>query len=96
MTLIHIDKLNLGAYDKENKKVVIVAVNPTAKNKKAEYSLSDFGKVGDTAEVIVTSGNTADGKKWHKEENITVCDKTLKATLEPNSVTTFIIENTSI
>ena len=96
MTLIHIDKLNLGAYDKENQKVVIVAVNPTAKNKKVEYSLSDFGKVGDTAEVIVTSGNTANGKKWQKEKNITISDKTLKATLEPNSVTTFITQNTSI
>ena len=96
MTLIHIDKNTLGAYDKESKKVVIVAVNPTAKTKKAEYSLSDFGEVGSKAEVVVTSGNTADGKKWHKEDDVAVSNKILKAYLEPNSVTTFIIENTSI
>ena len=96
MTLIHIDKLNLGAYDKENKKVVIVAVNPTAKTKKAEYDLGDFTKVGDISEVVVTSGNTADGKKWQKESDVSVVDKRLKAYLEPNSVTTFIIEKTSI
>ena len=94
--MIHIDKLNLGAYDKENQKVVIVAVNPTAKVKTAEYDLSDFTEVGSKAEVIVTSGNTGDGKKWQKEADVSVADKRLKAYLEPNSVTTFIIQNTSI
>ena len=96
MTLIHIDKLNLGAYDKEKKKLVIVALNPTAKSKLRKFGLTDFSAVGNAAQVIVTSGNTKGGKKWQKENEIEVADKILKATLEPNSVTTFIIENTSI
>lgn len=96
MTLIHIDKETLGAYDKENKKVVIVAVNTKGKNKKAEFDLSDFTKVGSKADVIVTSGNTEGGKKWHKENSAQTEGKILKTVLEPNSVTTFIIENTSI
>lgn len=96
MTIIHIDKLNLGAYDKEKKKVIIVAVNPTEKTKREEYDLSDYTLVGETAEVVVTSGNTEDGKKWQKQADISVSNKLLKVNLEPNSVTTFIIENTSI
>lgn len=96
MTLIHIDKLSLGAYDKENKKVVIVAVNPTAKNKRGDFDLTDFTVVGETSEVIVTSGNTVGGKKWHKEHDVEVKDKILRANLEPNSVTTFIIEKTTV
>ena len=96
MTLIHIDKNNLGAYDKENKRLVIVAVNAKKKNQKAEFDLRDFSAVGSEAEVIVTSGNTEGGKKWCEEESLRVENKVLRATLEPNSVTTFIIENTSI
>ena len=96
MTLIHIDKDTLGAYDRENKKLVIVAVNTRAKNKSAEFDLSDFSAVGERAEVVVTSGNTKGGKKWQNEKDIALNGKNLKATLEPNSVTTFIIKNTSI
>lgn len=96
MTIIHIDKLNLGAYDKEKKKVIIVAVNPTEKTKREEYDLSDYTLVGETAEVVVTSGNTEDGKKWQKQADISVSNKLLKVNLEPNSVTTFIIENTTV
>lgn len=96
MTLIHIDKDNLGAYDKENKKVVIVAVNPTAKNKRSEFDFADFASVGNKSEVVVTSGNTGYGKKWQKENSIEIKDKILSVVLEPNSVTTFIIENTTV
>ncbi len=96
MTLIHVDKDTLGAYDRENTKVIIVAVNSTAKYKKAEFDLTDFSSVGEKAEVIVTSGNTNGGKKWQRENDLEVKEKILKTTLEPNSVTTFVIENTSI
>lgn len=96
MTLVHIDKNTLGAYDKENKKLVVVAVNTKEKSRKAELDLSDFLTVGAEAEVIVTSGNTDGGKKWHEEEKLRVENKIFRANLEPNSVTTFIIENTSI
>lgn len=96
MTLIHIDKNTLGAYDKENKKLVVVAVNTKGKSRKAELDLSDFLTVGAEAEVIVTSGNTVGGKKWHEEGKLRVENKIFRANLEPNCVTTFIIENTLI
>jgi O-glycosyl hydrolase len=96
MTLVHIDKNTLGAYDKENKKLVVVAVNTKGKSRKAELDLSDFLTVGAEAQVIVTSGNTVGGKKWHEEGKLRVENKIFRANLEPNSVTTFIIENTSI
>lgn len=96
MTLIHIDENTLGAYDSENKKAVIVAINTTAKTQKVELDLSDFSTVGEKSEVIVTSGNTEGGKKWQRENDLKVEDKILKVTLEPNSISTFIIKNISI
>lgn len=96
MTLIHIDENTLGAYDSKNNKAVIVAVNATAKNQSVEFDLTDFSKAGEKSKVIVTSGNTDGGKKWKEENELAVSEKTLKADLEPNSVTTFIINQVSV
>lgn len=92
MTLIHIDKNTLGAYDKRNGEVVIVAINSSKKIKKAEFSLEEFTFKNSKAKVIVTSGNTEGGKKWQREKDIDLENNELKAVLEPNSVTTFIIK----
>lgn len=90
MNIVHVNKTTLAAYDKNEKKLVIVAVNDKSRKKSVTYDISDFEICSNACEVFVTSGNTDGGKKWNKEESVTFKD-TLKITLEPNSVTTLCI-----
>lgn len=94
MTMIHIDENTLGAYDKENHKCVIVAVNPTDKEMNTEFDFGAFEKAGKTCKVYVTNGSTKSGKKWFREDDLKFNEKTLLAHLSPHSVTTFITDET--
>ncbi len=82
----------LAAYDKEGKKLVLVAVNASGTDRTANFDLSQFDKIGTTANVIRTSGSIKDGEQWKELDDIYTYDTGLVAQLKANSVTTYIIE----
>ena len=90
-TIIHCNKRTLAAYNKETGKIVIVAVNDTGKNKHITYSLDGFKATYNTAEIIRTSGSLEDGEKWSGIGTIGVESNKINVSLNPNSITTFII-----
>lgn len=90
MTLLPIDRLTLGAYNKNDKKLVIVAVNDRSKKRKISLDLSEFSPEK-SCQVIRTSGSLSEGEHWKELEAHKVTDNVLEATLEPFSITTFII-----
>lgn len=91
MTLISSSSSTLAAYDKKTGEIVIVAVNSGAQ-KDVTFDLSAFLSVGDSAEVIRTSGAYEGGEHWAELDPIAVADKKLDATLRANSITTFVVE----
>lgn len=91
MNLIHVNETTLAAYDKDKKKLVIVAVNDKAKEKNVKFDVSDFVLNSNVCEIFVTSQNTDGGKKWNKENDINISEN-FTVTLEPNSVTTLCIQ----
>lgn len=92
-TIIHCNNEDvLAAYNQETGKIVVVAVNDTAQEKIMQADFADFEKVGASAKVIRTSGNSADGEKWADVGTEAVKDQSLEMKLKPNSVTTFVIE----
>lgn len=90
MTLLPIDRLAVGAYNKEENKLVIVAVNNKSKERELSLSLEDFSPTG-TCEVIRTSGSLENGEHWAKLKNIELQHNSLNVNLVPYSITTFII-----
>lgn len=91
MIMLKSSSSTLAAYDKENKQLVIVAVNTSGSNNDLNVDLSQFGTVGDHAQTIRTSAN----ENWKDVGNTAVNGKKLNASLAANSVTTFIIDNVS-
>ncbi len=83
----------LAAYDKEGKKLVIVAVNTAGSDKTVNLDLSQFNSIGTSASVIRTSGTIKDGEQWKELDDIYTYETGLVAELKANSVTTYIIEN---
>ena len=92
MTIIHTgDNSTLAAYDKENRKMVIVAINSEDTEKDIRFFLDNIEIASISAEVIRTSGSINAGEHWSKAEAIPLTDNSLKATLKKHSITTFII-----
>ena len=91
-TIIHCGEDSLAAYNKESGKIVVVAVNDTAKEQEFKIEFSDFEKVGDSAKVIRTSGNRADGEQWAEIGTIAIENAVFSGALKANSITTFVIE----
>lgn len=96
MTLIHISDDCLGAYDNKSRQCIIVAVNDRNSTEPLEIYIKNFIVEDGFTKVISTynSGNSA--KKWFEEMPLKVKNNVLNTSLNPNSVTTFIIEGINI
>ncbi|NBH14367.1 hypothetical protein D3Z36_09320 [Lachnospiraceae bacterium] len=101
-TIIGSDSGNtLAAWDRENKKLVIVAVNDQSSDARWKFDLSKFTSV-DAAKLgnisaYRTSGSMESGEKWlDVSENVNAAadagKKCVTADMKANSITTFIIE----
>lgn len=90
-TLISCGGDSLAAYDSESKTLVIVAINPTASDKTANFNLSQFKSIGRRVKVVRTSGSMADGEQWAELDDIYAYDTGFIAKLKANSVTTYIL-----
>lgn len=86
----------LAAYDPENKKVVIVAVNTAAADQTWNFDLSNFSTISSTVTAIRTSGQLDSGENWADVSGTNITADTAKkivtATLKANSITTYIVE----
>ncbi len=93
MTLVHTQSDHaIAAYDKKTDKTVIVAVNPKMKARKRNYIFEHSSLEGKTVKAVRTSGSLSQGEHWAETESFTAKGNCLSARLEPNSITTFIIE----
>lgn len=92
-TIISGDENSLAAYDSQNSRLTIVAVNAEEKEVNYCFDMSDFSETAAVAEGIRTSGSLQTGEKWKKLDNIHISEKCLHVTLKGNAVTTFIVEN---
>ena len=82
----------LAAYSKEEQKLVIVAINTDETGREVGFSLDGFRYGGGTAQAIRTSQT----ENWAQLSPLAVQKDMLRATLEPYSVTTFVIENITV
>jgi len=89
MIMLNSSGNTMAAFDKEKGQVVLVAYNTSAGASEVNFDLSQFEAVGSAAKGIRTS-NTED---WKDIGDIALTGSTLKATLAPNSVTTYIIDD---
>lgn len=90
MTILPIDRRTIGAYNRSDNKLVIVAVNDKSKERRLKLSLSEFSDCG-SCQVIRTSGSIEKGEKWAKLPDIKLLSGELDTLLIPYSITTFII-----
>ncbi len=95
-TIIASDEDSLAAYSEEEKKLVIVAINKTAAEKGVTFDLGAFSAIGDSAQVIRTSGSMSSGENWAELPNQNTEGKALNVYLKENSITTYIIEDVSL
>lgn len=96
MSLIHINDCCLGAYDYENKQCIIVAVNDKKESEGLTVNLEGFKIFDGSTDVITTYNSGKTAKKWYKDKSLKCIDNVLTVTLNPNSVTTFIINGINI
>ncbi|MCI9082546.1 MAG: family 43 glycosylhydrolase [Lachnospiraceae bacterium] len=101
-TIIGSDNDNiLAAWDREGKKLVIVAMNDLGTDKKWKFDLSHFTEI-DTAKLgniaaYRTSGSMENGEKWQDVSSdvhaaADADNKSVTVDMKANSITTFIIE----
>lgn len=96
VTIIASTSNTLATYDQVEKKLVIVATNTSATKLHYQFDLSQFSVVGDSVQVIRTSGSLAKGEKWAELTPITTKSSFFYAALKANSVTTYIVEGVEI
>jgi len=89
MTMLKSSGNTMAAFDEENGKVVIVSYNTSSGKADMNYNLTQFSKCGSSAKAIRTS-QTED---WADAGSFAVNNGVLSVSLEPNSVTTFIIDD---
>ncbi len=87
----------LSAYDPEENKAVIVALNTSDEDKTWKFDLSGFETMGSDITAIRTSGTMDDGEKWAdvtSDDNIEADteNRAFTATMKANSITTYIVE----
>lgn len=92
-TVISTGEDSIAAYDADSGTLVIVAINPTAADKTANFDLSQFESVGRRVSVTRTSGSTADGEQWAELDDIYTYDGGFVAELKANSITTYVLNN---
>ena len=78
----------LAAFDKDKGQLVIVAYNTAGSASDIVFDLSGFGAVGTAAQTIRTSQT----ENWKDVGATAVSGDTMKASLAPNSITTFILD----
>lgn len=88
MTMLKSSDRTMAAYDKENDRLVIVAVNTSGSSADYTFDLSSFSAVGDRAQAIRTSNS----ENWKDIGDISVSGGSFKASVAANSVTTYIID----
>lgn len=88
MTMLKSSGNTMAAFDEKNGQLVIVSYNTSANKSDIVYDLSQFSQCGTSAKMIRTS-NTED---WADAGTAAISGGALKTTLQPNSVTTFIID----
>lgn len=85
----------LCAYDPDEQKAVIVAINDKADEQTVKFSLGDFSHAPTTVTAIRTSGSMEGGEKWADVSDTAVASKdenSITGSLKANSITTYIIE----
>lgn len=90
MTLLPIDSLTVGAYNKSDGTLVIVAVNDKKKERALSLDLSEFSPEG-SFYTVRTSGSDENGENWKELGEEKLNHGLLEAELIPYSVTTFLI-----
>jgi O-glycosyl hydrolase len=91
-TIIASSASSLAAYDRDNNRLVIVAINTSASEKVYDFDLSGFDSIGEKVEVIRTSGNSRTGENWKELDPLDTYERGFLATLKENSITTFILD----
>lgn len=91
MTVLPIDRYTIGAYNKNENRLVIVAVNDKKKTRELCLDLEEFSPEG-SFQAIRTSGSFEDGERWKKLNKESLDSNSLKTLLAPHSITTFVIE----
>ncbi len=92
-TIIASDKYSLAAYSAKEQKLVIVAVNYEADDMGVTFDLSGFTSIGESAQVIRTSGSMESGENWAELPAQGTQAHALNVYLKGNSITTYVIEN---
>lgn len=90
MTVLPIDRLTVGAYNRDEGRLVIVAVNDRSRKRDICLDLSEFSPV--SCKAVRTSGSPEDGEHWAELPFAKAEDSVLEATLIPHSITTFILK----
>lgn len=90
MTILPIDSLTVGAYNKEEGKLVIVAVNDKKSERELSVGLGEFSPL-EAYRSIRTSGSLSTGESWKELPESRLHGSILDVGLAPFSVTTFLI-----
>lgn len=94
-TILASSDSTLCAYDPDEQKAVIVAINDKADAQTMQFSLGDFSHAPGKVTAIRTSGSMEEGEKWKdvsEEALASKDDHSVTANLKANSITTYIIE----
>lgn len=91
MTILPIDRLTVGAYNKNVQRLVIVAINDKARERKLSLDLKELVPES-SCQVIRTSGSLEKGEQWKALGEITLDGTVLSSSLIPYSITTFILK----
>lgn len=91
MTVLPIDRLTVGAYNKDEQRLVIVAINDKAKQRCLSLDLEEFSPTG-TCQVIRTSGSLEKGEQWAALPEKELDGTVLSYELLPYSITTFVLK----
>lgn len=87
MTMLNSSGTTMAAYDEKNDQLVLVAYNTAGNAEDIVFDLTQFDTVGAYADTVRTSLS----ENWANAGKVNISDKTLKATMPANSVTTYII-----
>lgn len=85
------DAQSLAAFNQQTQTLVIVTQNWTTTNRNVTYQLANFTSVGSRAAVYRTSST----ENFASKGNVSISNGSFAYTANSNSVTTFVIQNTS-
>lgn len=91
--LIHCGEHVIAAYDREKKRLVLVAVNAKAQEQFCQVHWEEFYAGTGRVQVIRTSGSLEQGESWAVLPDIKGETHGFSAYLKGNSITTFVIDN---